>query len=93
MPGTVGQVEGGVVDRDGNFARATDRVTGIERKIGQDLVELGGVDLHRPGAGGRKPMDGDVFSDQVLEQLERVRQRFGQVRNSRRALLFAGKRQ
>ena len=44
----VGLVEDNVARFDGDFAHICDGVPGVDAKVGQDLVDLGGVHFHRP---------------------------------------------
>ena len=91
--GAVGLVEGDVFRLDGDLAHAGDGVPGVDAKVGQNLVDLGGVHLDRPQARARHPDEIDVLADQPPQHLEHARHGVVQVQDLGRDGLLAGKGQ
>ena len=71
--GAIGLIEGGVFGLDGDLAHPGDGVPGVDAKIRQKLVDLGGVNLDRPQARSRHPDEINVLADQPQQHLEHAR--------------------
>lgn len=68
-------------------------VAGIDTQIGQYLVHLAGVHLHRPHAGSRQPGQLNILADQAAQHLQHPRHHVVQIHHLRRDRLLARKRQ
>ncbi len=66
---------------------------GINREIGQNLIDLGRVHPDRAGVRTGSPDDFDILADQPPQHVEHAGDRVVQVQSDRRDRLFAGKGQ
>ncbi len=63
-------VDAALEGRDHHATDVVDGVPCVHAEIGEDLVELGGVDLHRAGVGSRLPDQVDILADEPAQQLQ-----------------------
>ena len=90
MAGAVAFVQGGVLRRYGDVADPVDGISGVDTKVGQDLVDLGRVHLDGAKASGGKPDELDILPDEPVEDREHSLHGLVQVENLGRDGLFAG---
>ena len=66
-------IEVDVFRLDGDLTHPGDGVPGVDAKIGQNLVDLGGVNLDLPQARSRHPDEINILADQPQQHLEHAR--------------------
>ena len=64
---------------DGHFADTGNGVPRVDAEVGENLIDLAGVDLHRPDALSRKPFESDILPDQPFQHPGHARQRLVEV--------------
>ncbi len=84
-------VKGRCIGLYGDLAHIVDGVPGVDAEIGQNLVDLSGIDSDRPDRVARQPFQGDILSDEALEQTYHAGDGSIEVENFGRYGLFAGK--
>jgi hypothetical protein len=68
----VGPAKGDIAGLDGDFTHPGNGVPGIDKEIGQQLIDLGRIDLYRPELCPGVPEQVDILTDQPLEHIEHV---------------------
>ena len=89
----VALIEGAVFRLDYDLAHIGDGVPCVDTQVGQNLVNLGRVQFHRPQIRLRMPLKFDVLADQTLEHFEHAFNGFIQVEHPGRDCLLAGEGQ
>ena len=64
---------------DGDRALPADGIPGVDQQVGEQLIQLGGIEPGLPVAGTRPPDDLDLLADDAPQHLERLLDGFVEV--------------
>ena len=93
MAGAIGGIEGTICRSDGQPADSANGIPGIDAEVGEDLVDLRRIYLHRPQIGCRLPGKIDILADEPAQHPEHLLDPIIYVKDLGYDYLIAGKGQ